>query len=181
MPPNLKNKIFRDPIHGDLDFGYEGGSAEGQLLRAVIDSPLFQRLRHIRQNGVANMVFPGAEHSRFAHSMGVAWLASQMFDSASQNAGLSNLEEQRLDTVLAALLHDVGHGPFSHTFEEVVTKNKFDHEKMTVRIISEEESDICKKLKKFDPQLPARLIPYRDIHKRVRQSSFGQGMIASIP
>lgn len=83
--------------------------------RAIVDSPWFQRLRRIRQLSLADMVFPGASHSRFAHSIGVFHLASRLADKFS--AQLTKDEHRELRA--AALLHDVGHFPFSHTLEQV--------------------------------------------------------------
>lgn len=137
---------------------------------------MFQRLRHIRQNGVLNLVFHGAEHSRFAHAMGVAWVAGKIFDAAYRNTAegsvCTNLEQDREDTILAALLHDVGHGPFSHTLEEILnslSENKrepfFDHEEMTKRILVEGGSEIAAVL----GERGKRLVPFID--KKLREPS----------
>ncbi|NVB37769.1 HD domain-containing protein [Pseudenhygromyxa sp. WMMC2535] len=126
---------IRDAIHGDLVFEGE----LGELMRALIDTPIFQRLRHVHQNGLTHMVFPGAEHSRFVHSIGVAGVAQRMLDAIEANSGETFEQGVREATVVAALLHDVGHAPFSHTFEEIVGRDKFDHEKMGVRIIEGDE------------------------------------------
>lgn len=129
---------------------------------------MFQRLRHIRQNGVLNMVFPGAEHSRFAHAMGVAWVACKIFEAAYRNTAqpsvCESLDRDREDTILAALLHDVGHGPFSHTLEDILKSLSvdFDHEKMTTRIFKEEGSEIATIL----GGRGARLVPF--IEKKMR-------------
>lgn len=130
---------------------------------------MFQRLRHIRQNGVLNLVFHGAEHSRFAHVMGVAWVAGKIFDAAYGNTAnalvCERREQDREDTILAALLHDVGHGPFSHTLEDILKSLKvtFDHEKMTARILVEDGSEIAAVL----GERGARLVPFID--KKLRE------------
>jgi len=158
-------RIFRDSIHGDI--GYAKGDFQ-HLIEAILDTRMFQRLRHIRQNGVLNLVFQGAEHSRFSHVMGVAWVASKMFDAAHRNTANSsvceNREQDREDTILAALLHDVGHGPFSHTLEEILRSLsvKFDHEEMTKRILVEKDSDIARAL----GERRERLVPFIDKTKR---------------
>ena len=130
---------------------------------------MFQRLRWIRQNGIMNVVFHGAEHSRFSHAMGVAHVAGMMFDAIVANTPDAcprpGFERDREDTILAGLLHDIGHGPFSHTLEEILGKEKFDHERMTVRILSE-ESEIHQLLKGTDDELPDRLIPFIDKKRR---------------
>lgn len=157
-------RIFRDSIHGDIS--YPRGPFQ-QLVEAILDTKMFQRLRHIRQNGVLNLVFHGAEHSRFAHVMGVAWIAGRIFDAAFRNTALttySELESDREDTILAALLHDIGHGPFSHTLEDILRSLSvnFDHEKMTERILVEPESEIARVL---GPR-GRKLVPFIDKTKR---------------
>lgn len=106
---------FRDPVHGTLTFS----TAE----TAIIDTPEFQRLRAIKQLGFADVSFPGATHSRFLHSLGVSHLAGRIFDAIFEDFGFSkNSVRNRLRQVtrLGALLHDVGHGPLSHTTEDVM-------------------------------------------------------------
>lgn len=161
-----RSRIFRDSIHGDI--AYARGSFQ-TLVEAILDTRMFQRLRHIRQNGVLNLVFHGAEHSRFAHAMGVAWVAGKIFDAAYHNTADDSVcmdrARDREDTILAALLHDVGHGPFSHTLEDILKSLavKFDHEEMTKRIIEEEGSEIAAVL----GERRARLVPFID--KKLRE------------
>ena len=85
--------------------------------RKIVDSPLFQRLRRIRQLGLANLVFPGAEHTRFGHSIGVFHLASRLAQRLESATAITPEEARELRA--AALLHDIGHFPFSHTLEKV--------------------------------------------------------------
>ena len=146
-------RVFRDPVHGDITF--VRGPFQ-RLLEQVIDTELFQRLRGIRQTAVMNLVFHGAEHSRFAHSMGAAHVAGLMWDAVVSNSGLSAVPGQREDTVLASLLHDVGHGPFSHSLEEIIGSH-FSHERMSVRILTAPESEIRRLLSAYDAGLPERL------------------------
>jgi HD superfamily phosphohydrolase len=149
-------------VHGDLAF--PRGDLE-RTIKQLIDTPSFQRLRHIRQNGVTNLVFHGAEHSRFAHSMGVAWMAKRMLDAIKLNRGEQIIDEQAYeDTVLAALLHDVGHGPFSHTLEEILGECdiRFDHEHMTARLLTEDSSEIAHILERSSPGRPRRLVQFID-------------------
>lgn len=106
---------LRDPIHGTI----EVSDAE----TALLDSPAYQRLRAIKQLGFAEFSFPGATHNRFLHSIGVAHLATQAFDHIFKKWRFSGPEvRERLKTAmrLAAFLHDIGHGPLSHTTEEVM-------------------------------------------------------------
>jgi HD superfamily phosphohydrolase len=169
-------KVFRDPVHGQLTYerfapGSPGdGSAWralGSAVQKVIDCREFQRLRHIRQNGLANLAFHGAEHSRFTHSMGVAFLAREMFDRITRNMDESPPEDLRTTTCLAALLHDVGHGPFSHTIEEILDSIgvEFDHERMTVRLI-EEGGGITAALSAISADLPASVAAFIDKKRR---------------
>lgn len=151
--PPRRPRVFRDPVHGDISF--PRGRFQ-RLLEQLIDTELFQRLRGIRQTAVMNLVFHGAEHSRFTHSMGAAHVAGMMLDAAAQNSGMQLTDAEREETVLAALLHDVGHGPFSHSLEEIIGPG-FSHERMTVRILTAPESEIHRLLAAYDPGLPDRL------------------------
>lgn len=117
-----KRHIVRCPIHGSMEF-----SAREM---ALIDSPFFQRLRQITQLGFAGLVFPGATHTRFAHSLGTAHLAGRVFDQLCKGNNYDlradyNLEQLNYARSLlrfAALLHDVGHPPFSHAAEAVLPR-----------------------------------------------------------
>lgn len=132
-----------------------------------------------------NLVFHGAEHSRFAHSIGAAHLAARIFDAVAQNTpdelDSTRVERDREDTILAALLHDVGHGPFSHTLEEITNAIgvEFHHEEMTTRILEEEDSDVATVLRSYDPELPARLVPFIDKRRRDKEKPLWFHAIAS--
>ncbi len=125
---------IRDPIHGFI----RGDGLE----RELIDSRPLQRLRSIRQLGFANLVFPGAEHSRFSHVLGAMALAGRVYDAlAAQSDGLLDPDhrsrERRLVRV-AALVHDIGHAPFSHSAEGLF-EGGIDHEEMTRRLLGIDE------------------------------------------
>ena len=107
-------RIF-DSVHGLIPF--EG---DYTALRGVIDTPAFQRLRRIRQLGISDLVYPGATHSRFAHSVGVFHVARKLLEIVRQQLGDDYDAEQGKIAVVAALLHDIGHGPFSHVFESAL-------------------------------------------------------------
>jgi hypothetical protein len=111
----------------------------------IIDSPIFQRLRRIRQLSGAHLTYPGAQHSRFEHSLGVMHIAGQAADALNEKGLLSSDKIQ--DIRISALLHDIGHGPFSHLFEEVLqSKKKISHEEMGKKIILHSEiGDILSK------------------------------------
>lgn len=124
-------KFFRDPVHGTIVL-------EPHLKKAVlkvIDTPQVQRLRRISHLGMSPYTFPGAEHSRFGHAMGAMFIMSGLIRKFRDD-GNRIAPTIEIDAVLAALLHDVGHGPFSHLFEEV-TARAYDHEKMGRRLILE--------------------------------------------
>jgi HD superfamily phosphohydrolases len=159
-------KFFRDPIHLQIRFDPFDGTIEpatlprepqiSWALQELIDSKPLQRLRAIRQNGLANYVFHGAEHSRFAHSMGVSYLARIMFERLCRNMSIEEVQREKLQVSVASLVHDVGHGPFSHTLEEILKEAniEFHHETMTRRMIEEEGGAIYEILSKIDDALP---------------------------
>ena len=157
--------IYQDPIHNAIEFP---GNQLNPAMRSLINAFEVQRLRHIRQNGLANLVFHGMEHSRFSHSLGVAYTARRMFDRIVQNHDLKVEDGLKLATVAAALLHDVGHGPFSHTLEEILhdADIPFQHEVMTIRAICDSETEVHHALQTIDAQFPHQLIPYIDKQKR---------------
>ena len=111
----------------------------------IIDLPIFQRLRRIRQLSGAHLTYPSAQHSRFEHSLGVMHIAGQAATALKEKGFLKSDQIQEIR--LAALLHDVGHGPFSHLFEEVLQlKKKISHEEIGKKIIQESEiGDILSK------------------------------------
>lgn len=123
-----RDKVLRDPVHGSLPIPWP-------VLLDLIDTPAFQRLRQIRQLGMCFTTFHGAEHSRFQHVLGVMWLMHRVLDRWHQR-GLCQLPlEERQSACAAALLHDIGHGPFSHALERVFSN--VDHESLSRRIVRE--------------------------------------------
>ena len=119
---------IRDPVHGYIKIT--------EAERDVIDSPFLQRLRRIHQLAGAYLVYPGAVHTRFDHVMGAMHVAGQIAEALSLWIDLK--PDQIQEIRFAALLHDVGHGPFSHTFEEVLAdKTTTTHEDISERIVAE--------------------------------------------
>ena len=112
-------KKIRDPIHNYIVLD--------ELEIELIDTPIMQRLRRIKQLGMAYLVYPGANHTRFEHSLGVYWLARE----CCKVLELDKTESQAI--YIAGLLHDIGHGPFSHLTEEI--KNYPSHKSITVDLI----------------------------------------------
>ena len=119
-------KVFKDPIHSFV-------RVTDMLIWQLIETPEFQRLRRIKQLGGTHIVYPTAEHSRFSHSLGVYFIARRMIDILRKQ-GVEFSESDRMLILCAALLHDLGHGPFSHSFEAVLGIN---HEVFTHRILLE--------------------------------------------
>ncbi|XP_035994542.1 deoxynucleoside triphosphate triphosphohydrolase SAMHD1-like isoform X1 [Fundulus heteroclitus] len=103
-------KVFNDPIHGLVELH--------PLLVKIIDTPQFQRLRNIKQLGGTSYVYPGATHSRFEHSIGVAYLAGELVQALMENQQeLKITPAEKLCVQIAGLCHDLGHGPFSHLYD----------------------------------------------------------------
>lgn len=110
-----KLKIFNDPIYGFVTIPYE-------IVYDLIDHPYFQRLRRIKQLGLTNLVYPGALHTRFHHAMGAMHLMCQAVDTI-RSKGHEITEEEAQGVTIAILLHDIGHGPFSHALEHSIVNN----------------------------------------------------------
>ncbi|MFZ0965616.1 MAG: HD domain-containing protein [Candidatus Bathyarchaeia archaeon] len=129
MPRNYWGEI-KDPVHGYVYI------TEGE--KEIIDSFPFQRLHRLRQLAGAEYVYPGANHTRFEHSIGVLYLAGKVAENP--NIARSTSEDEAEMVRIAALLHDVGHGPFSHVFEHLLDKELGKtHEDMTLWIITNSE------------------------------------------
>uniref|UniRef100_A0A9J8CDE6 HD domain-containing protein n=1 Tax=Cyprinus carpio carpio TaxID=630221 RepID=A0A9J8CDE6_CYPCA len=145
-------KIFNDPIHGHIELH--------PLLVKITDTPQFQRLRHIKQLGGTYLVYPGASHNRFEHSLGVAYLAGRLVKILHDNQPELKITKQDFLCVqIAGLCHDLGHGPFSHVFDCLVIPEakkikhrrglpddipeKWKHEQMSIQMFD----DIVKSMK----------------------------------
>ncbi|HEV7902829.1 MAG TPA: HD domain-containing protein [Pyrinomonadaceae bacterium] len=146
----MSERIYRDPVHNIIRLRTD--TREGRLLANLVDAPEFQRLRRIKQLGLALYTYQGAEHSRFAHSLGVLHLITRVLDRLGENYQIE--EEDRAAARAAALLHDVGHGSFSHVMENVLG---FHHEAWTVRAVLSEETEINAVLREYSPELPRRV------------------------
>ena len=140
-------KVFREPVH---DFIH----VENQTIYDLINTAEFQRLRRIKQLGTAGAVFHGAEHSRFSHCMGVYHIAKTITDHFSANYPLEWDPDENLVTQCAALLHDVGHGAYSHTFEGLFGT---DHEAVTRDIITSATTEVNAVLRRVAPDFPEKV------------------------
>ncbi|MBW8362851.1 MAG: HD domain-containing protein [Kaistella sp.] len=121
-----KFKIINDPVHGFIKIPYE-------ILFDVIEHPYFQRLRRISQTGLLSLIFPGATHTRFHHALG----AMHLMFTALENLKLKGTEiskEEEKSAMLAILLHDIGHGPFSHALENMLMDD-WHHEKLSLLLM----------------------------------------------
>lgn len=149
--------ILRDPVHGLVAFE----SAEADIVVSLLETREVQRLRRIRQLGLTSLAFPGAEHTRFAHAMGAAHVMQQLVARLRQIDGdlpfwQRVTSERAREAIAAAMLHDVGHGPFSHLFEDAMPRARR-HEAWTTRILLDPSSDVHRVLTREDAGLPRRV------------------------
>ncbi|HEX8142245.1 MAG TPA: HD domain-containing protein [Pyrinomonadaceae bacterium] len=146
----MSERIYRDPVHNIIRLRTD--TDEGHLMVRLIDAREFQRLRRIKQLGLALYTYQGAEHSRFTHSLGVLHLMTRVLDRLGESFTITT--EDRAAARAAALLHDIGHGSFSHVMEKVLS---FHHEAWTVRAVLSEETEIGQVLRSYSEEMPARV------------------------
>lgn len=149
--------ILRDAIHGLVSFETD----EELIVPRLMDTPEVQRLRRIRQLGVASLAFPGAEHSRFSHAIGAAFVMRALISRLRAIHGAlpywqQVTTERARDALAAALLHDVGHGPLSHLFEDAIAGVEH-HEAWTEKIVLDPSTGVHRALAAEDPGMPARV------------------------
>lgn len=148
-----REKVFRDPVHNYIHI-------EHRIILDLINSREFQRLRRVKQLGTSSFTFHGAEHSRFTHCLGVYEITRQICNSFQRNyPSITNDDglwddNQRLVALCAALLHDIGHGAYSHTFEHIFNT---DHEQWTQKIITDPHTEVNSILKKIDDSFPQKV------------------------
>ncbi|XP_075902012.1 deoxynucleoside triphosphate triphosphohydrolase SAMHD1 [Nelusetta ayraudi] len=155
-------KVFNDPIHGHMELH--------PLLITIIDTPQFQRLRHIKQLGGTYLVFPGASHNRFEHSIGVGHLAGQLVKALSERQPELKITRRDILCVqIAGLCHDLGHGPFSHMFDGLFiprARPGFDwkHEEASVKMFEHlvEDNNLTPVMEGHGLKLPQDLIFIRE-------------------
>lgn len=149
--------ILRDPVHGLVSFEKE----EQRIVEALLQTEEVQRLRRIRQLGLSSLAYPGADHTRFSHALGTAHVMTRFISRIQSIDGelpyWQRLTSERArDGLAAALLHDVGHGPFSHLFEDALPRGPR-HEQWSSRIVLSPETEVHQVLTSFDPGLPERV------------------------
>ena len=142
----MSERIYRDSVHNIIRVNTD--SDEGKLIVGLIDTPEFQRLRRIRQLGLAYFAYQAAEHSRFTHSLGAYHLATRMVAKLRLTYAIP--DEVQTAVRVAALLHDIGHGPFSHVIESILD---FHHEDFTIAAVLSDETEVGRLLQKFSPRL----------------------------
>jgi hypothetical protein len=153
----MRRMILRDPVHGLIAFESE----EAAIIPRLLEASEVQRLRRIRQLGLTSFAFPGAEHNRFAHALGAAHVMILLLARLRQIDGdlpfwQRVTSERARDAIAAAFLHDLGHGPLSHLFEEALPGSAR-HEVWTERILLDPSSDVHRILTADDPHLPRRV------------------------
>lgn len=141
---------YRDAVHNIIRLRTD--TDEGILIAKLVDSAEFQRLRRVRQLGLAHFAYQAAEHSRFVHSLGAFHLATRTLAKLRLNYDIS--EEDQTAVRVAALLHDTGHGPFSHVVEPIL---KFRHEEFTEQIVTSRETEAGRLLAGYSVELPERV------------------------
>lgn len=146
----MPQKALRDPIHNHIYFDKK----QDKLILDLLSCPEVQRLRRIRQLGVSSVTYPGAEHSRFGHALGACHLMALALRALKNNQPRLRIPPRlRVAALAAALLHDIGHAPFSHVLEgELFSGTR--HEEWTLHIIRRAGSAVNKVLREYDASLP---------------------------
>lgn len=174
---------IRDPVHGLIVFGDGNDNAQNEtdeIAWRLLNAPEFQRLRRIRHLGFSDLVYPGATHSRFAHAVGVYHTARLLIEVIRRRLKNQDFNEARARVaLLAALLHDIGHGPLSHVFEQAAqaTGRKKRHEDWSAEII-QGDTKVNSILQESDTALPTEISAVikeeepKDIYATVVSSQF---------
>ncbi|MFK7696841.1 HD domain-containing protein [Paenibacillus sp. HJGM_3] len=160
--PLHEEKVFKDPVHKYI-------YVQDQAIWDLINTREFQRLRRIRQLGTSFMTFHGAEHSRFSHSLGVYEVARKIISQFERNDYSEWPREERILALSSALLHDIGHGPFSHSIERVFGT---DHEEWTCKLVLG-DTEVNRVLREVDPSLPKNV-------SDVICKSYGKSIVVSL-
>jgi len=141
-----EEKVFKDPVHHSV-------YVQEMTIWKLINTPEFQRLRRIRQLGTSYLTFHGAEHSRFSHSLGVYEITRKIISQFERNGYADWPQEEKLLSLCASLLHDVGHGPFSHSLEQIFGT---DHEQWTCEVVLG-DTGVNRVLREVDDRFPERV------------------------
>ncbi|RYE18649.1 MAG: HD domain-containing protein [Sphingobacteriales bacterium] len=145
-----KKKIINDPVYGFI-------SIPDGLVFNLIEHPYFQRLRHIKQLGLTHLVYPGSLHTRFHHALGAMYLMNMAIETL-RNKGHNISEQEEEAVIIAILLHDIGHGPFSHALEHTIVSN-ISHEDISAMLMNRLNSQ-------FDNKLDMAISIFNDTYPR---------------
>jgi HD superfamily phosphohydrolase len=143
-------RIYRDSVHNIIRLKTD--TPDGALIARLVDSAEFQRLRRVRQLGLAHFAYQAAEHSRFTHSLGAFHLATRILAKLRNRYTIT--EEDQTAVRVAALLHDIGHGAFSHVLETIL---RFHHEDFTIEAVLSDETEVGGILRDHSPILAGRV------------------------
>jgi len=145
-----KRKIINDPVHGFI-------TIYNDLIFDLMEHPFFQRLRRIKQLGMSHLVYPGANHTRFHHALGSMYLMQRAISELLKK-GVEISEEEKEGVIVAILLHDIGHGPFSHTLEHSLLKDVH-HEEVSLLFMNRLNTE-------FDGQLDLAISIFSDKYQK---------------
>ena len=175
---STKETVINDSVHGPIVFN--PSDETDQLLIKLISTPEIQRLRRVRQLGFGYMVYPGAEHSRFGLLLGTMHVARKILDHLEKQSEVD--EEHRKLISVAALVHDVGHGPFSHAFEfDIPGTGRIKHERWSAAICESEETAIGKILASVSSDFPEKVASVIQSEAKSLQVSMGKsGYLSNI-
>ncbi len=163
--------VIKDPVHGTMQFT----SAEDSWIKPFVDSPNFQRLRHIKQLGLGDFIFPGAVHTRFNHCLGCCYVASQV----AHKVGLA--DEERQLVMISCLLHDIGHGPFSHAFEGIFHEKMIRHEAWTPYFLADYGThDFFLQYNRLNPRYHLTEEKFHTIAQMIMHKPVAKGVLADI-
>lgn len=153
-----EEKVFKDPVHKYI-------YVQDRTIWDLINTAEFQRLRRIRQLGTSYLTFHGAEHSRFSHSLGVYEVTRKIISQFERNQYEDWPREERLLCLCAALLHDLGHGPFSHSIEKAFRTH---HEEWTCKIVLG-DTEVNRVLRQVSPDFPQHVagVICKSFHKEI--------------
>jgi len=168
---NNRYHVIKDPVHDTMQFT----SVEDSWVKPFIDSPPFQRLRHIKQLGMGDFIFPGAVHTRFNHCLGASYVAGQI----AQKIGLA--DEERQLVMIACLLHDIGHGPFSHAFEGIFFDKSIRHEDWTPYFLADfGNSQFFHEYNRVNPRYHLTEDKFRHIADMIMHKPIAKSVLADI-
>jgi uncharacterized protein len=163
--------VIKDPVHGVMQFT----NKEDLWIKPFINHPNFQRLRHIKQVGLADLIFPGAVHTRFNHGLGCCYVGSQIANKIKLD------DHERQLVMIANLVHDIGHGPFSHTFEDVFINKSIRHEDWTPYFLQEFcDDEFIHQYNLSNPDFPLSAARMDDVEKMIMHKYEGNKVLADI-